>query len=168
MRCPPSSQGSGFLDELIAEAESEQGTWSLATYTKIQTAAHFLSPESCNDLLQRMQRLITANSTDPTTRYKLAQIASAICVLKIPEFDRLFPEFEAHVSQSYDKIGDSGHLGPMTVRLLQSLTTKSAGTPDPPRPPRLALFGAVPKGVPQTLLPVLRRASCPRISTHPQ
>jgi hypothetical protein len=167
LRCRPPAQWSEFIDELIAEAESEQGTWSLATYTKIQTAARLFPLAFCDDLLQRMQQLITTDSTKPTTRYKLAQMASAIYTLKLPEFDRLFPAFEAHVSQAYDTIRGSGKLGPPTVNLLESLAIKGARTPDPIRPPNWALCGALPKGVWQTLLPVLRRSSCPGISIHP-
>jgi hypothetical protein len=165
MRYRRAAQWSGFIDELIAEAESEQGTWCLTTYTKIQTFARLFPPASCDDLLQRVQRLITADSTRPSTRYKLAQMASAICLLRLPEFDRLFPAFEAGVSQAYDKIRDGGQLGAPTVRLLESLATKSARTPDPPH---VVLCGAMPNGVRQALLPVLRRSSCPRIPTHPK
>jgi hypothetical protein len=110
-----------FTDQLIAEAESTTGTWTLATYHKLQNAVREFPLAACDSFLQRTLELLGADMTRLVTCYKLAQICSAIHTLRVPDFDRLFIAFEERASKTYERIAGAGYLGRPTVQLLQSL-----------------------------------------------
>jgi hypothetical protein len=108
----------------MEEAEEETGTWSLATYLKLKSVLFDFSSADASLLVQRAITLINSADCKFTTRYKLAQLLSAIHTQKVPEFERLFSECQNGLTENCDSFAQSGRLGTATAKLLLSLHTK--------------------------------------------
>jgi hypothetical protein len=118
-----------LIDLVLSEADSDTGTWSLASYVKIRNVVpHFASTDMAL-FVKSVLDLILSPTTKTTTRYKLAQILSAIHSLGVPEFDHLMRGFMQEIEDSCEEISQSGELGKPTVKLLKSLAVdRSART----------------------------------------
>jgi hypothetical protein len=111
-----------LTDLVLKEAESDTGTWSLATYVKIRNMIPRFAATETALFVKRVLELALSPASNSGTRYKLAQILSAIHGLALPEFEHAIRGHLAAMEASYEEIGQSGELGKPTVRLLQSLS----------------------------------------------
>jgi hypothetical protein len=113
-----------FIDLVISEAETDTGTWSLATYLKMRKVIPHFPGTDMALFVKRVVDLAAGPSTKPTTRYKLAQILSAVHALGLPEFERAVHEYHQTIEDSCEEINQSCDLGKPTVRLLKSLAVE--------------------------------------------
>jgi hypothetical protein len=110
-----------LVRSLIAEAEEDTGTWALATYMNLKTSLLSFSPAHAAYLVQSVTETMFSPICKSTTRYKLAQLLSAIHAQKLQEFERLFGEYKTRFSEHYETFSESGNLGAATVQLLEGL-----------------------------------------------
>jgi hypothetical protein len=118
-----------WINDLIDEAKSDTGTWSLATYTRLQSRIRKFSRVDCGVLVRQIMALLTDPSTTSTTRYKLSQICSVIHKFAIPEFQQLFALHGPTITHVCDNIVNPTHLGRPTTRLLLGICGKGAEQP---------------------------------------
>lgn len=117
-------EGRPNVNELIRktldEADSHQGTWSLATHNMIlQTAEYFNINQTQEYMRPILEKLLDAE-TRPDTRYKLAQICTALKAKNINGIPQIFADVKPRVLELMQKIQDNP-LGPATSKLLQSI-----------------------------------------------
>jgi hypothetical protein len=112
-----------FIDDLIAEAQTNTGTWRLSTYVRMRDVIRKFPPAMAEVCVKRIFAHLLDAATTSTTRYKLSQICSAIHMLGLPDFDRLFREKEVQIQQLCDLMKPSD-LGAPTISFLHSLTAE--------------------------------------------
>jgi hypothetical protein len=115
-----------LIDLVISEAEADTGTWCLATYVKIRNVIPHFPRCDLALFVKRVVDLTLEPSTKCTTRYKLAQILSAVHGLALPEFENAIHACLQPIEDSCDEIARSGDLGKATVKLLKSLAVERA------------------------------------------
>jgi hypothetical protein len=117
-----------FLNELIEEAESASGTWSLATYNSLRLRAIDLSEPDRRMLVSEIFERLLGASDAPSTCYKLAQILSAFRVMHFPEFDAVVRRYEEMIGRFCEQLNHATMLGGPTIKLLRFLLPDTANT----------------------------------------
>ena len=104
--------------QLLEEARSSSGTWSLKTYASIRTSVERFDLES---IVQFADSIVEAllTETKPTTRYKLAQMCTILRSLRTP-LEGVFQKHQQRIEAHYKEI-EEADLGHSTVKLLKSL-----------------------------------------------
>jgi hypothetical protein len=110
-----------LVSELIKEAESAAGTWSLATYRALRVRATGFSPTDRRLLISEIFTRMFDASDKPSTCYKLAQILSAIHVMNFPEFEGVVRCYEEPLDRICRQLNQATMLGRPTLKLVQSL-----------------------------------------------
>jgi hypothetical protein len=121
MRFLGSPECQALLDLVLSEAESDTGTWSLATYVKVRNVVPRFPSTDMALFVKRVVDLSISPTSKSSTRYKLAQIMSAIHGLCVPEFEHAMRDYHSAIEESCEEIGQSGELGKPTVKLLKAL-----------------------------------------------
>jgi hypothetical protein len=121
MRYLGSAECQALIDLIFTEAESDTGTWSLATYVKVRNVVPRFASSDMALFAKRVVDLAICPTTKGTTRYKLAQILSAIHGLCVPEFEHAIRNYHVAIEESCDEISQSSELGKPTAKLLKSL-----------------------------------------------
>jgi hypothetical protein len=110
-----------LIDLVLTEAESDTGTWSLSSYLKIRSLVPRFASSDMATFIKSVMNVAIGPDAKSQTRYKLAQILSAMHALGIPEFEHALRNYYPEIEDSCEKIIDSGELGKPTVKLLKSL-----------------------------------------------
>jgi hypothetical protein len=109
-----------LLHEVLSEADSESGTWSMATYLKVRSSVMRFSPSDAEQFVKQIFDAFFHTSAD-RTRYKLAQILSAIHQFALPDFERAFAGHGDALLYHSEQFNRAGELGKPTAALLNSL-----------------------------------------------
>lgn len=67
-----------FTKEVISESESEHGTWSLATYNKVNNLVSESNKKSIMKFIDTLIIEMTDKDCSPKKRYKLAQMCTTL------------------------------------------------------------------------------------------
>jgi hypothetical protein len=108
---------------IIAEVESDSGTWSLKIVKRMLDAIPKYSSNTIFSLISSIIGKFTDTATRDCTRFKLAQMMCAIQHVDINKFEKYFVFYQSALLQSCD--GAIEHtLEAATAKLINHLPTK--------------------------------------------
>jgi hypothetical protein len=162
LRIPSNGEVMALVESLFAEADSQAGTWSLATCSNLRVIAPQLSRTDAVYLANAVMEGILKEATSPPTRYKLAQLAALISKLGVEAFAQVYLPFEQRIVAIFPQIEESHQLGRPTIALLSGLYGRQVALPrqysagSPPPAGRPSRFKHIPCKTPQPLLRIPR------------
>ena len=115
-----SAELSALIAQVLDEARSGSGTWSLRTYADLRKVIEGFSDDMAREFADSVVTAIFDEDT-PTTRYKLAQMCTILRSLKPPMFEQVFQQYQADLETKYKEIEEADDIGHSTVKLLKSL-----------------------------------------------
>ena len=125
-----------FVSELINEANSTNGTWSLATITKVQSSVQRFSNNDARYIFEKLMAELTdeGNNREPVTKYKIAQMFALLKSKQMCSLSDLVAEHKTEIMQVVAKT-KSGPLGSAISQLLSSLYMATPPKPTSASPP---------------------------------
>lgn len=109
-----------LIIQVISEAKSGSGTWSLQTYADLRKVIDGFDAPLAHELVEAIMEGLFSEDK-PTTRYKLAQMCTILRSLKPQIFEPIFAEFRPKIESKYKEIEEADDIGHSTVKLLKSL-----------------------------------------------
>jgi hypothetical protein len=120
-RAPARLEFEAFLKDVVSEAGSDSGTWSLATCMRLRSLFPRLSPSDASLFIGEVVRIIVSPACKPLERYKLAQMCTAIHAMALPHAETFLRTCQVLIEQFYSQIDEAHLLGKPTIQLLQFL-----------------------------------------------
>lgn len=111
-----------LINDLFAEANSAQGTWSLAMHDRVIKSLPYFYKQDVEYLTDKTVEMILADDTKNVTRYKLSQLCTILNSRHLPYFLESFLLHKDQIGQLIEKIR-SEPLGEAISKLLTSVVS---------------------------------------------
>jgi hypothetical protein len=114
------------VDDIIAEADSDSGTWTLSTTIKVRNSVATFNQSDITYFVGALMDVVLREGTKVNTIYTMAQLSTFLVKLAIPILHDAFKPYEEKILTACVQLEGNDDLGKATATLFHSVFTESA------------------------------------------
>ncbi|KAH0787447.1 hypothetical protein GPJ56_008642 [Histomonas meleagridis] len=110
-----------LINDLMREALSATGTWSLASIQKLKTKIFAFSMRESEIFIEEILKTLTDANTSPNSQFKIAQLLTTVHSMRINTVELAFQTHRERIEAIFPDIDSKQPFGRLTVSLLKSI-----------------------------------------------